>query len=324
MDRYRRSRLTTAAILITILGGDAFTVAARAGDDGRDQAVQLGSRTAKGGFRNEEDICDAFNRWQADDDARAWLAILHGRLDGIEAVAASIPRGEKAKTDVEVRVTAGGRETRYGISIKLVSTKRGFNQIDKRWLDSYARMWDMPEDVHTAMKLFVGEVPPNGPSRRDDRMFLTELPPETQKRVVDFFEEHRDAIATYLLAGSGDHAAGWLLVTVRDQEDDDASDADDEAAADHESLEASTLPSGMRSVLVPAAEAAAFYGAGDVVITPAGNLRIGRITMQRKGGDGGRATAKMLQFKIDPTALFDREESGSLDPVSRQFAEPKQ
>jgi hypothetical protein len=46
--------------------------------------------------------------------------------------------------------------------------------------------------------------------------------------------------------------------------------------------------------------------------------------MQRKGGDGGRATAKMLQFKIDPTALFDREESGSLDPVSRQFAEPKQ
>ncbi len=31
----------------------------------------------------------------------------------------------------------------------------------------------------------------------------------------------------------------------------------------------------------------------------------GRITMQRKGGDGGRDTAKMLQFKINPALLFD-------------------
>jgi R.HinP1I restriction endonuclease len=27
--------------------------------------------------------------------------------------------------------------------------------------------------------------------------------------------------------------------------------------------------------------------------------------MQRKGGDGGRNTAKMLQFKINPAELFD-------------------
>ncbi len=320
--RSRRFHVAAAAILIAILGGDVFTVAARADDPGQDQAVQVGSRTAKGGFRNEEDICAAFNRWKTDDDARAWLAILHGPLDDVESVTASIPRGAKAKTDVEVRVTAGGRETRYGISIKLVSTRRGFNQIDKRWLDSYAQLWDMPEDVHAAMKLFVGEVPPNGASRRDDRMFLNELPPATQERVVDFFKNRRDAIATYLFAGSGDHAAGWLLVTVRDQAEGVASDADDEDPADHEPVETDMLPDGMRSVLVPAADAAAFYGAGDVVITPAGNLRIGRITMQRKGGDGGRATAKMLQFKIDPTALFDREESGSLDAVSRQVAEP--
>ena len=39
---------------------------------------------------------------------------------------------------------------------------------------------------------------------------------------------------------------------------------------------------------------------GPVEITRQGNLKIGRITMQRKGGDGGRETAKMLQFKINP------------------------
>jgi len=31
--------------------------------------------------------------------------------------------------------------------------------------------------------------------------------------------------------------------------------------------------------------------------TRAGNLRIGRVTMQREGGDAGRETTKMLQFK---------------------------
>ena len=46
------------------------------------------------------------------------------------------------------------------------------------------------------------------------------------------------------------------------------------------------------------------FGNGDIVITPRGSLQIGRITMQRKGGDGGRETANMLQFKINPAELF--------------------
>ena len=43
----------------------------------------------------------------------------------------------------------------------------------------------------------------------------------------------------------------------------------------------------------------------DIIITNRGNFKIGNITMQRKGGDGGRDTANMLQFKINPAALFD-------------------
>ncbi len=47
------------------------------------------------------------------------------------------------------------------------------------------------------------------------------------------------------------------------------------------------------------------YSEGNVEITNRGNLKIGKITMQRKGGDGGRETANMLQFKVDPIELFD-------------------
>ena len=47
------------------------------------------------------------------------------------------------------------------------------------------------------------------------------------------------------------------------------------------------------------------FGNGDIMITKQGNIKIGNITMQRKGGDGGRETAKMLQFKINPAELFE-------------------
>jgi hypothetical protein len=270
-----------------------------ADDEPRDAAIQRGSQTAKGGFQNEDEVRDKFNHWQTDADARAWLTIMGGGLDGIRDVGASIPRGEKAKTDVEVRVTTADGEKRYGISIKLVSNPNGFNQIDKRWVKSYAAMWDMPPDVEASLKLFVGEVPPTSPGRDDDRMFLDELPPDSQRRVVEFFKERRDDIALFLFAGEGDYAANWLLVNLRGD-----------------------TPESTRSVLVPTIEAARFFAAGDVTITPHGSLRIGRITMQRKGGDGGRETAKMLQFKVNPADLFDRKESGTLDPGSRPVAEP--
>jgi hypothetical protein len=47
-----------------------------------------------------------------------------------------------------------------------------------------------------------------------------------------------------------------------------------------------------------------FFGGEEILITDRGNFKIGRITMQRKGGDGGRETANMLQFKINPAELF--------------------
>lgn len=46
-----------------------------------------------------------------------------------------------------------------------------------------------------------------------------------------------------------------------------------------------------------------FY-AGKAQITKQGNLKLGKITIQRKGGDNGRESAKMLQFKLNPCEIF--------------------
>ena len=47
------------------------------------------------------------------------------------------------------------------------------------------------------------------------------------------------------------------------------------------------------------------FGNGNTTITKQGNIKIGNITVQRKGGDAGRKTSQMLQFKINPCLLFD-------------------
>lgn len=240
--------------------------------------VQFGSETAKGGFKNEDEIRDKFNKWKTDDDAKRWLATMNYRSAEIEGVVAAKPHGEKS--DVEVRVKTRSGEKLEGISIKLVSSPNGFNQIDKRWLATYEKMWKMPTAVLTALNYFVGEKPPFKTGRDAKRMYLNELDAESQKAVIDFFTANKTAIVSDLFEGDGVHAAGWFMVALKATEN-------------------------TKWTLRTSADAIRFFGEGPVVITRAGNLKIGRITMQRKGGDGGRDTAKMLQFKINPVQLFD-------------------
>jgi hypothetical protein len=56
-----------------------------------------------------------------------------------------------------------------------------------------------------------------------------------------------------------------------------------------------------------------FYGQGEILLTKKGNLKIGQVVIQRKGGDAGKDTANMLQFKFDPCLLFGLESKESQD-----------
>ena len=260
------------------------------GQDADAAKVERGSKTAKGGFQNEDEIRDKFNNWQTDAEARAWLEAMNHSPAAIDGVSASKPHGEKADVEVTVKTKSGERVER--ISIKLVSTANGFNQIDKRWLKTYATMWKMPPDVVEALKLFVGETPPRESSRDKRRMYLDELDQNARQAVVDFFTANKDEIVSDLLAGDGIHSAGWMMVIHRPKS----------VTRSVSEGEATDKP---KWVIRSSADAIKFYSEGPVELTKAGNLKIGRITLQRKGGDNGRETAKMLQFKINPVQLFD-------------------
>ncbi len=203
-------------------------------------------------------------------------------LKKIEKVKAIIITGSH-KTDVQVQITIYLKEgiAVENLSVKLVSNPQGFNQVDKRWVDRYAEMWNIPENIAETLKLFTGEVRPTRGTLRDPRrMFLDEMNAQTQKLVVDFFSQNKILIVSDILKGSDKFPVNWMMVVLKKKNENP------EWALKH-----------INYVLN-------MFGNGEVKITERGSLKIGKITMQRKGGDGGRDTSKMLQFKINPVELF--------------------
>lgn len=242
--------------------------------------VKLGSATAKGGFRNEDDIVAKFNNWKNDEDAQKWLEIMGYPINEIEKVEAVKLHGYK--TDVQVQITIYMKKAiaAENLSVKLVSNPQGFNQVDKRWVNSYADMWNIPKDIVKILKLFTGEIRPTKSGLRDPRrMFFNEMNENDKRKVVDFFAKNKILIVSDILKGRGKFSAGWMLVVL---------------ITNNES----------RWVLKSINHAMNVFADGEVRITPQGSLKIGKIGMQRKGGDAGRPTSNMLQFKINPVELF--------------------
>lgn len=243
----------------------------------------LGSQTAKNGFKNEDDVVEKFNHWQTDDDAQQWLLIMQYDLKEIEFVKAVKISGHK--TDVQVQITIKLKEAIdcQNLQVKLVSNPKGFNQIDKRWLDKYAEMWEIPAEILLLLKKYTGEILPTIDNPKDKRrMFANEFSEEEQKQILEWLNANKSLIVSDILKGRGQFSAEWMLVIQK-------------------------VSKNANWVLKPMNFCLNFFGNDEIIITKQGNFRIGKITMQRKGGDGGRETAKMLQFKINPAELFEEK-----------------
>lgn len=247
------------------------------------EMITLGSKTAKGGFKNEQDVIDHFNNWKTDKVAQEWLAEMNYKVKDVEFVKAVKVKGQY-KADIQIRITVlikrKSQEDLQNLQIKLVSNPQGFNQIDKRWVDKYAELWNIPNDIVRILKLFTGEIVPAVNNSRDPRrMFLDEMSISDQNKLINFIKDKKMLIVSDLLKGRGEFSADWTLVILKNNQKSDW-------------------------VLKSINHVMNVFGSGDIRITREGSLKIGKIGMQRKGGDGGRDTANMLQFKINPVELF--------------------
>lgn len=272
---------------------------------------EVGSATAKGGFANEKAICNKFNNWKDDTEAQIWLKIMGYNLEEIDSVSAvQIPtkmskshveelglketyeelmKFKKADVQLTIIISLCKIKKIENLSLKKANSDADYNQIDKRWVDTYREIWGFDNDVALGLKLFTGEINPsnypeivNSRNLRDTRrMFLDELPDGIRTKILKFFKENKILIVSDILKGRGGLSANWMLVTKYDKESDTTT----------------WILKDINTVMN-------FFGSGDVTVSPKGSLYVGRITMQRKGGDAGRPTSNMLQFKIKPCELF--------------------
>ena len=244
-------------------------------------AYERGSLTAKHGFQNEKEVAEKFNNWRFDEDAQHWLQVMNYDIKDIEHVEAVVLSGYKTDVQVQVTIYLKTAIDVRNLQVKLVSNMNGYNQIDKRWVDRYVELWDIPDDIASILRRYTGESTPTIPSPRDDRrMFADEFTQREQALMIEWLRHNQFMIVSDILKGRGEFAAEWILV-------------------------AQKVAHNARWVLKPMNFCLNFFGNGEVEVTNRGNFRIGKITMQRKGGDNGRDTANMLQFKINPAELFD-------------------
>lgn len=203
------------------------------------------------------------------------------KLEEIEYVEAVKISGYKTDVQAQVSIKLKKALDVQHIQVKLVSNPKGFNQIDKRWVDNYQEMREIPKPILSILKRYTGEEKPNIIKSKDKRrMFADEFEQTEQKKILNWLEKNKALIVSDILKGRGKFAAEWMLVAQKDNKNS-------------------------RWILKPMNFCMNHFGNGEVEITKRGNFKIGAITMQRKGGDAGRPTANMLQFKINPAELFE-------------------
>ena len=181
--------------------------------------IKRGSQTAKGGFKNEKDVIKRFNAWEKDEVAQKWLIAMNYKIKDIEYVKASKVIGQyKADIQVRIQITIKlkSQSDIQNLQVKLVSNPQGFNQIDKRWIDKYAELWNIPKDVIRILKYFTGEIKPTKKGLKDSRrMLLTEMNDGDQNKIIKFFEDNKILIVSDLLKGRGEFSADWVLVILK-------------------------------------------------------------------------------------------------------------
>ena len=266
---------------------------------------EIGSMTARGGFINESDICKKFINFRDDEDARIWLSVMGYEAENIQQIEAThIPVrinkesalrlgvSEEAyeetlkfkKADIQVRVSIMIDNVLHveNISLKKSNTSAGFNQVDKRPVSTYQAMWGFNDEIAKWLRAFTGAIRPHEIHenllhvRDHRRLFMDEIPQAQRECIIDFFTQNKSLIVMDILRGRGSLSVEWFLVT---RKNGDVVDW----------------------VLKDINRVCNFYAQGNVEITPRGSLKMGRVTVQRKGGTPDPTS---LQFKINPLELF--------------------
>ena len=198
---------------------------------------EKGSKTAKDGFNNEKEISNKFNNFLDDTDAKDWLEgfgylfsdiksikseVIPNKLTKLYLNGKDIPivqydelqTFKKADILVQIELFSKISIFTHKISCKKADQSANYNQLDKRKVSKYKSFWDFDEDIKYGLELFTGEIKAEEiKSKRNNRLFMNEIPQFYIKRIFDFFDINKKVIISDIIRGRGFFAADWMLVT---------------------------------------------------------------------------------------------------------------
>jgi len=207
-------------------------------------------------------------------------------ISDVCSVSAYVVHGQKSDIILSIDYSTGGQR-QVALQVKLVKNITGFNQVDKRYVAKYQELWGFSEIVAEALKKYTGEITPPSAGRNAKRMFADELSTNQQIAVLEFLSSSKSNIADTIFRGDGELKPEWFLLVHK-------------------------IESAPKVYLFDINKYINFFiGDSDestAIITKKGCFRLGRVTIQRKGGDGGRKSATMLKFKLDPIEIKNEHE----------------
>jgi hypothetical protein len=262
-----------------------------------------GSKIAKSGFANEDKVSQFFNEWKTNQQTKTWLKDMEIDISNIKQIHSNTSRDLKLgniKSDVIVTIDSKDN----GISIKFYNAN--FNQLQRGSVDNISKLLKMPEFVTVAMKKFVGaegyqlqdymskneiklltekrkkQFTPDQVKtiERHKKLLISEFDPNEKTKIQNWFDKNKEKIIRMLLQGNNPPFPKWFL------------------AVQHKDGIIS------KTKIISMDAAVKHYALGGITFSKLGIFSIGKITMQRKSGDGGRITGQDLQFKIKPEDIF--------------------
>lgn len=271
-------------------------------------ARRSGSATALGGFANEAAIAQAFkSNGTLSNQFLEFMGYKGGRVinaitvpsklgvqsaktilemptDPNPAELEKITRQQKA--DVRLKIEHAGQTVTVNLSLKKAEKKANFNQIDKRSVDTYQRLWGFSDEISLWLKLFTGaldrvifERHTKGleTDKKRIRLNFTAFPETEQQLILDFLTTNKIRLIEDVVRGRGPLSAEYIVVTRQTGISKEVH-------------------------LCKASNAVSYLQQGDVKKSPRGSIEFGKLTIQRYGGS---PSPELLQFKIKPSLLFD-------------------
>jgi hypothetical protein len=204
----------------------------------------------------------------------------------------------KARTHRKTDIIISCDYMNIGVSVK--EYEADYNHLERNFVDYYSTKWQMSNIVYEGLKQFVGEVDDHGrpvsidfieneakqlntsPGKltKNRRKSFNCLGPQIREEILKFFKSNKEKIIKDLFV---DEESIQFFIIVRREKNE------------------------ICYYILPTEKVLTIYANGDVRVTRQGNLQLGKVVLQRKGGNHKTNSgwedkvASQLQFKIKPS-----------------------